>query len=299
MDSLVTRLENGPPLLLDGALGTELERRGITCDLPLWSTRALLDCPETVREIHADYARAGAEILTANTFRTQRSTLSKCGLGHRAEELTKLAVDLAKAAAEANSAQHRIWIAGSAPTLEDCYRADLVPDEPALSNGHEQHCEALVQAGVDLILIETMNSIVEARAALRAARKVGAPAMVGFSILEDGCLRSGESLAQAVAAVAPEDPLALLINCAPLQWISAHLAVLEQSGLPFGLYPNFGTPSRNPASPWENPLAPDDFGALLRDQARSGARLLGGCCGTTPEHIRQLSRHLSLHLNSV
>ncbi len=305
MDNLETRLRNGPPLLLDGALGTELERRGIVCDLPLWSTRALLDCPEVVGEIHSAYARAGAEILTANTFRTQRSTLDKLGLGSRAEELTTLAVDLAKNAAEAVLAQHhpthrepaqaqrRIWIAGSAPPLEDCYRADLVPEESTLSAGHEQHCAALVQAGVDFILIETMNSIAEAKVAHRAACKMGTQAMVSFSILADGTLRSGETLAQAVDALAPEQPLALLINCSPLSWISDQLTVLQQSGLPFGFYPNFGTPSGDPASPWGNPLRPVDFATLLCRQAQKGSMLLGGCCGTTPEHIQQLSLQLS------
>ncbi len=305
MDRLETRLRNGPPLLLDGALGTELERRGIVCDLPLWSTRALLDCPEILGEIHSAYARAGAEILTANTFRTQRSTLDKLGLGSRAEELTTLAVDLARNSARAALAQpppslgepeplqRQIWVAGSAPPLEDCYRADLVPAEPALSAGHEQHCAALVQAGVDFILIETMNSIAEATVALRAAQQLGAQAIVSFSILAEGTLRSGETLAQAVDALAPEQPLALLINCAPLPWIAEQLPVLQQSGLPFGFYPNFGAPSANPAAAWENPLQPLEFANLLCREARKGARLLGGCCGTTPEHIQQLSLQLS------
>jgi S-methylmethionine-dependent homocysteine/selenocysteine methylase len=305
MDSLETRLRNGPPLLLDGALGTELERRGIVCDLPLWSTQALLDCPELLSDIHTAYARAGADILTANTFRTQRSTLAKVDIGERAQELTSLAVDLARKAATAVQAQpplslsesesepRRIWIAGSAPPLEDCYRADLVPKEPALSAGHEQHCEALVQAGVDFILIETMCSIAEAKAAHRAARNAGAQAMVSFSILEDGTLRSGETLAEAVEALAAEQPLALLINCAPWPWISNQLTVLEQSGLPFGFYPNFGSPCADPEAPWENPLQPTDFADLLVRQARKGSILLGGCCGTTPEHIQRLSLQLS------
>jgi S-methylmethionine-dependent homocysteine/selenocysteine methylase len=291
MERLENRLKNGPPLLLDGALGTELERQGVSCELPLWSTRALLDCPERVGAIHDAYARAGAEILTANTFRTQRHTLEKCGMVPRAESLTTLAVDLARQAAE--SQEREIWVAGSAPTLEDCYRADLVPHARELSAGHRQHCEALLQAGVDFILIETMNSIAEARVAHDAVRSLGGRAMVAFSILVDGRLRSGETLEQAVAALAPEKPLALLLNCAPLSWISSHLSVLSSSGLPFGLYPNFGTPSTRPEVAWENPLAPEDFGELLSAETRKGARLAGGCCGTTPLHIEALSQALS------
>ncbi len=95
---LLCRLEQPRPLLLDGAMGTELERRGAPCELPLWSARALLENPELVSRIHSDYIAAGAELLTANTFRTQRRTLAQAGLSDRARELTHKAVRLARAA---------------------------------------------------------------------------------------------------------------------------------------------------------------------------------------------------------
>ncbi|MCC6642745.1 MAG: homocysteine S-methyltransferase family protein, partial [Deltaproteobacteria bacterium] len=86
-------------MILDGALGTELERRGVPSALPLWSAHALLERPDLVRAIHAEYVAAGAEILTANTFRTQERTLARAGFGARAAELTALAVRLAREAA--------------------------------------------------------------------------------------------------------------------------------------------------------------------------------------------------------
>ena len=122
------RFAGAPPVILDGALGTELERRGVETGLPLWSTHALLEAPETVESILREYAQAGAEVLTAGTFRTQARTLARSdvpGLADLAEEITARAVDLARRAASAVDAP--VWIAGSAPPLEDCYRPDLVP----------------------------------------------------------------------------------------------------------------------------------------------------------------------------
>ncbi len=100
---LRSRILSGRPLLLDGATGTELERRGVPSALPLWSAHALLESPQTVAEIHAEYVAAGAEVLTANTFRTQRRTLERAGMGERAEELTALAVSLARRGAGEHS----------------------------------------------------------------------------------------------------------------------------------------------------------------------------------------------------
>src|SRR5215510_8802405 len=128
-EGLRARLRAGAPLLLDGALGTELERRGSSAALPLWSTHALLRDPALVQAVHADYVAAGAEVLTANTFRTQRRVLARAGIGKRARELTLLAVDLARRASEGarsgRGAGRRAFVVGSAPTLEDCYRPDL------------------------------------------------------------------------------------------------------------------------------------------------------------------------------
>ena len=150
---LRARLVAGPPLLLDGALGTELERRGAPSALPLWSTHALLHRPALVQAIHREYVAAGAAVLTANTFRTQRRTLARAGLTEAAAALTARAVALARAAAAgADPAADAVLVAGSAPPLEDCYRPDLVPDDAALAREHAEHARNLAAAGADLVL---------------------------------------------------------------------------------------------------------------------------------------------------
>jgi S-methylmethionine-dependent homocysteine/selenocysteine methylase len=273
--------------VLDGATGTELERRGVPSALPLWSAHALIAAPELVREVHRDYARAGADALTANTFRTQARALSRARLEGRARELTALAVQLAREGAR-DGGRDDALVLGSAPPLEDCYRPELVPDDDALAREHGAHARHLADAGVDAILIETMNTAREAEAALRAARGVGAPALVSFVCAPGARLLSGEPLAAAIARVAPLGPLALGVNCAPWAELAACLPVLRASALPFFAYANLGAPLLGGLRTHHAP--PADFAAHAAAWIDAGAALIGGCCGTTPAHVAALAR---------
>ena len=115
----IARLARGDLFILDGATGTELTRRGVDTTLPLWSAGALIDPQgrDVLRCIHSDYIRAGAQIVTANTFRTHRRSLAKGGKGGRAGELTHLAVQLVREAVEQVPAAHRVFVAGSIAPL--------------------------------------------------------------------------------------------------------------------------------------------------------------------------------------
>ena len=288
--ALRTRLERGPALLLDGAIGTELERRGVRCSLPLWSTHALLERPQVLAEIHRDYAAAGAEILTANTFRTQRRVLDRSGRHAAARSLTEQAVELARSAAQA--APRPVWVAGSAPPLEDCFRPDLVPASAELQAEHAEHLEHLAAAGVDLLLLETMNTVREAVAALEAARAHAQPAIVSFICAPGPRLLSGEPLADALCAVLKLAPAAVAVNCVSCELAAQCAPMLRGSGLPFGLYPNMGEPDGGGGFVRRTTHTPDEFAAALAACGAIGARLLGGCCGTTPAEIAALARAL-------
>jgi len=285
------RLDRGPPLLLDGATGTELEARGVASELPLWSARALLTAPEVVFRIHADYAEAGAEIITANTFRTQRRTLERAGTRARAAELTRLAADLARRAADAQP--NRVLVAGSAPTLEDCYRPDLAPGPAESGPEHAEHARLLAGgAGIDLILVETMNTIREAIAASRAAAAVGLPFFASFVCWKGAHLLSGEPLAEAVAAIDAFSPLAVLVNCLPPSAVAPCLRVLSDQIRPFGVYANLGAPEAGDPGGRSEDCTPAEFAEHARSWVAAGARVVGGCCGTTPAHIRALHEGL-------
>lgn len=290
MIDALDRLAAGPSLLLDGANGTELERRGAACELPLWSTRALLEDPALVRRVHADYAQAGADLLTANTFRTQRRVLAQAGLGGRAAELCALAVRLAREAAAGHGRE--IGVLGSAAPLEDCFRPELVPDAVCLEQEHGEHARNLARAGVDAILVETMNTTREAAAAVAAASATGLPVLASFVCGADARLLSGEPLADALAALAQHRPAALLVNCLPPSRVAPCLAPLRASGLPFGVYANLGEPLDAGRIRHREDQSPAAFAELAAGWIEQGARLVGGCCGTTPLHLRAVAQRV-------
>lgn len=307
--SLRARLAGvGGPLLLDGATGTELERAGLPTGLPLWSTHALLEAPECVLAIHAAYLGAGAEIITANSFRTQRRTLARAGLGEADARLTRLAVGLARQAVEAREGdvrppspggrEPRAWVAGSLPPLEDCYRPDLVPDDAALAREHGRQAELLGEAGVDLILVETMNSVREARAAAIAAARTGLPFAVSFVAWEGARLLSGEDLARAARTALELGAAAVGVNCLPPANLEAARRALSDGATPLLVSPNLGVPDPRTGFARDTSQTPDAFVVPLEPwlagsaRSRAIARIVGGCCGTTPAHIAALSARL-------
>ncbi len=275
-------------LVLDGAVGTELERRGVATKLPLWSAQALLDAPDVVEQIHRDYVAAGADILVANTFRTNPRTLRKAALLDRGAGLNALAVELARRAAA--DAGRRVWVAASIAPVEDCYRPDLVPDEPVLRAEHEQMVRWLTDAGPDLLWIETIGTVREAVAAAGAAAAAGWPFVVSFVVRERGELLSGEPLREAVAAVEPCDPVAIGLNCIPPAGLDVLLPKLRAlTARPLVAYGHINNP--RPIQGWSycEHLTPGRYAAHVERWLRSGVRIVGGCCGTTPAHVRAVA----------
>lgn len=282
------RLASGPVLLLDAAMGTELERRGVRTALPVWSAWALLEAPETVFAIHGDEVAAGADVLTANTFRTHRRSLAKGGLGERAQELTSRAVALARRAAR--RAGREVFVAGSLSPLEDCYRPDLAPEESVLSAEHLEQAHALAQAGVDLILAETHNSARELSAALRAGKQTGLPVVASMITDGRGRLLSGEPLEDAAREIARLGPDVIAINCVPAALLCGDIALVARilPGQPLGAWGNLGPPSDADKTKFTADISPERYAELAREWIAIGVRLIGGCCGTTSAHTAVL-----------
>ncbi|MCA9695842.1 MAG: homocysteine S-methyltransferase family protein, partial [Myxococcales bacterium] len=193
-------------ILLDGAMGTELEARGARMELPLWSAHALVEAPALVEEIHLDYLRAGAQVISTNTFRTHARSLAAGEMSDRAGELTRLAVALARRArdrfadeAPLEAAASRI--AGSISPLEDCYAPDRSPVRARALPEHQAMARDLAEGGCDLLLVETMGRIDEACAAVEAAAEQRLPIWLAVVCRPDGALLGGESLARLAAAL--------------------------------------------------------------------------------------------------
>lgn len=281
---LAARLEPGRPLVLDGALGTELDRRGVRTYLPLWSALGLIERPEVVEQVHRDYAAAGADVLITNTFRTTRYTLEKGGRdGNEAVALNRLAVEVARAAADAGG--RRALVAGSIAPLEECYAPGLSPGASAYV-AHREQARQLADAGADFLMIETMPIVSEAEAAARAALETGLEVTVGFVLGDDGRILSGETLAQAVEALRDLPISGIVVNCSPAAVITDALRVLRNlTDMPIGGYANLGTVEATVGWTPDERIDGRAYAVRVEPWLEAGAMLVGGCCGTRPAHI--------------
>lgn len=293
--------------LLDGAMGTELRDRG--CTVPshlnsIWSAQVLLDAPETVREVHEDYIDAGADVVIANNYAVTHDLLERVGMGDRVQELTELAVDLALQAKQ-NSGKE-VKVAGSVPPLNTSYRADLVGDYTSIVAKYAEIVEVLA-AKADLIMIETMASSLEAKAALEACKSVDKPIYLGFTLQGNrkNTLPSGESLDEAIEAIKSYDFQALLLNCCATNQITEGLEVIAgTTNLPFGGYANpqritqFSTldgVDKDPEGSRKESaitLGVEAYLKEVKDWLKLGATIVGGCCHTKPAFIRAMREEI-------
>lgn len=292
-------------VLLDGATGTELTRRGVPTALPLWSAGALLTHREIVETIHREYVEAGADIVVANTFRTNVRTLRAAGLLERGGELNAVAMALARRAAEQPNVRDTrsasAWVAASVAPVEDCYHPERVPDYDTLLGEHWQMMAWLRDAHAELVWIETMNTVREAKAAATAARGAGLEFAVSFVTGEGGDLLGGEPLEDAVAAIDALGPTAIGLNCIPPAGMTANLPRLAENverrwrNRPrerpaIAAYAHIG--NAEPIHGWSfsQAMSAEEYAGHARRWVELGATIVGGCCGTTPEHIRAM-RH--------
>ena len=288
-DELRAWLNDGTRVL-DGATGAELLRRGVAAAGRLWGAGALIEDPEAVKALHRDYVAAGAEALTAATFRVAPYALRGAGLGDRAGELAALAVRLAReGAAEAG---RDALVFASQTTLEDCYRPDLVPDDDTLAREHAATAGILAQARPDALLLETFNTAREARIAAGAAAATGMPVIVSFAC-RFGLLLSGEDPGDAAAALEIPGVVGVGVNCTAVEdMLPALIRVAASTSLPLVAYANNAWHAAD--SPWlaAEPVPPEGFAHAAATWVAAGARLVGGCCGTGPDHIAAIAARL-------
>ena len=281
-------------LLLDGGMGQELRNRGLT-QPGIWSAHAVMQAPDAVRALHIEFIQAGAEVVTACNYPATPQRMAEAGLGHRFAEVVERAGALAREARE-KAGRTGVRVAGSLPPL----RASYEPNDQDLARMEDEYGRIADALGaVDLFLCETMASAAEARAAARAGAARGKPVWVAWTLRDegDGRLRSGESVADGVAALADVPNVeALLFNCCTPQAISAGLPHLRaHAKRAIGAYANAFLPiDKNwtrKERKWRD-LNPDMTPARFADEARpwlaGGLDMVGGCCGAGPAHIARL-----------
>jgi S-methylmethionine-dependent homocysteine/selenocysteine methylase len=284
-------------VLLDGGMGQELRRRGLIGGPPgLWSANALLQSPETVLEVHRDYIRAGARIITTNTYSTKRPRLEPAGIGGQLGALNRLAGELACRARD--ELEPEVLIAGSLAPLYGSYRPDLVRPFAEILPLYSEQAEILAPY-VDVFLCETMSSAAEARAAAAGAASTGKPVWVAWTLDDrgEGRLRSGESVSAAAATLVDLPVSGFLANCCAPESITAAMPELASLGpWPCGGYANgfavvpagWGPGDGIAALGVREDLDPDAYARHAEAWIAAGARLVGGCCEIGPEHIARL-----------
>ena len=301
MSDLRQRLDRGEVIVLDGAMGTELERRGVPMDDAAWSAAALITHPDTVREVHEDYIRAGADVIITNTFATARHVLEPAEMGEQFRELNTRAVTLAKQARE-NAADRPVLIAGSISTFTARYDYSYEPRAEKARANYREQAEVLAESGVDVIALEMMRDLEQTTYALEAAVGTRLPIWVGYSckttdegtvVLWDGDHTLAEALEQIPTMGAS---LVSIMHTLSEDTPGALREVTSRWSGPLGAYPHYGE-FVMPNWQFIDTVSPEAFAAEAEQWLELGAQLIGGCCGITPEHIRLLKERLPERLS--
>jgi methionine synthase / methylenetetrahydrofolate reductase (NADH) len=294
---VIERLRQGP-LLCDGAMGTVLYARASDSQMHgRCFDELVLTSPELVQRIHREYILAGAQIIETNTFGANAIKLSAYGLGDEVKRINRRAAQLAREAREV--AGQMVFVAGAVGPSGQMQIPDLADSEPRLAilrATFREQIEALMEGGVELLILETFSSIVELRQAVLAAREAGdLPIVAQLTFSEDGLTLAGESPEAAARTLAGLGVDVIGSNCSQgpagiedaVQRMATTLRKIapgSEADLLLSAQPNAGLPQRV-----ENRFfygaTPAYFADYARRFAESGVRLIGGCCGTTPAHI--------------
>jgi homocysteine S-methyltransferase len=290
------------PVVLDGGLATQLERRGADLRDPLWSARMLLENPALIADVHRAYFGAGADVAITASYQASEQGFAARGIDAQAAAgLLRRSVELACDARDRTAPRHGrpapLVAASVGPygaVLADGseYRGRYDIAEDALVGFHETRLRALVAAGPDLLAIETIPSGAEAAALVVALERLGdpVPAWCSFTVRDGSHLADGTSLIDAIGTVSSSASIAAVgVNCsAPAHAIDAVSSIRSATPLPIVAYPNRGAAWDAAAKAWtDEPRI--DMAEVADALVSAGATLVGGCCGTGPGDVRRIA----------
>lgn len=286
-------------ILLDGGMGQELVRRSGVAPTPLWSARVMLDDPDLVEALHIDFIKAGAKVIGLNNYVATPARLIRDASIDLFTPIHDAAIELAQSA-RAKSEVPDVLIAGCLPPIVASFKPELVPSAESCLEQYRA-LVAIQKDGIDIIFCETMATIREAFAAVTAAREADLRTIVSFTLDDShpSCLRSGETLADAVNAVVPFGVEAITVNCSMPETVTVAMPTLVD------LFPNVG----GYANAFQSISALGDGGTTVELKARkgltpkvyaeyalgwvdAGATVIGGCCEVGPAYIAEIDRVL-------
>src|SRR5512133_584504 len=273
----------------DGAIGTMLYAKGVSLDSNFEHLNLVR--PTLVLELAQEYVAAGAQVIETNTFGANYSKLAAIGLGHKVAEINAAGVRIAR---EAASRGRNILVAGSVGPLARIKGDEREPGDDEMAAIFRTQCLALATSGVDLFLLETFSSLKQLQAAVHAARETGLPVCASMAFLEGG--RSGDSTSVESFCTAMElagvDMIGANCGAGSLELLKVVRRLAGLTLKPIAAYANCGFPEYHDGR-YIYRATPDYFATMAAEMAAAGATLIGGCCGTTPEHIAAVARTLA------
>ena len=303
MNVIEERLAVQDVIVLDGAFATELEARGFSVNDALWSAKVLFERPDLVREVHLDYLRAGADVVTSASYQATVEGFMKRGFSkEEAAALIQKSIQLAQEARDLYLAEREgngrvpfvaasVGPYGAYLTDGSEYRGDYGIDEDALVAFHAERLALLAEEKPDLLACETLPCLVEARAIVRALREreIRIPAWFSFSCRDAAHISDGMEIAVCARWLdtVPE-AAAIGLNCTAPQYVESLIGeIRRETTKPIVVYPNSGETYDASDKSWHG--AAEDFGTIARRWRTAGARLIGGCCRTTPREIADIA----------
>ena len=296
-DLIRQKLARGEPIILDGGTGTDIQRRGVPMSNSTWCAEANLTHPDVVREVHADYIKAGADIIIANTFATSALLFNALDRDDELLAIDKAAVKIARDAAKG----HDVAVAGSMSTMRP-----VVAGSDRTSKQREwpeaearalfkRKADNLAAAGVDLIMMEMMRDTDYSVWATEAAQATGRPVWIGISVERHGGKLTGfgredqdfNTVARVLSALKPD--VISIMHTSPNDTDEAIDILREYWKGPIGAYPESGY-FKMPDWTFVDIIPPEELVERSRAWKRKGVTAFGGCCGLGPEHITALHK---------
>ena len=306
MNAIASILDLQPALVIDGALATELERRG--CDLKdsLWSAKILLEQPEKIKQVHYDYFKAGADCAITASYQATIAGFAKRGLSEaEAVALMKKSVTLAKEArdefwaVEANrTGRVKPFVAASVGPYGaylangEEYTGNYGLTEKELMDFHRPRMRALIEAGADLLACETIPCLIEAQALVKLLGEFqSVHAWISFSCRDEAHVCEGDRFEDCIQQIEASPFVdAVGVNCTSPRFIPALIREAKKATQkPVLVYPNSGETYDAAKSDWDGHRIYESFGEEAKEWYNAGARLIGGCCRTTPEDIQAIA----------
>ncbi len=312
MSTLSDRLKNREIILLDGGVSTEIQKRGVSMDEDVWSGIAHRTHPEITLQVHEDYIRSGSQVITANTYSTARHVLERINMGDQVRSLNEEAVQLARKARD-NAAADEVWVAGSISSMAPFNNEEEVAVGESVESNYREIAEILAESGVDLLILEMMRETVNSILVIEAALSTGLPVWIGYSAMmaDDGknvitwrwknvkskpptgdfeeLVKETVNLGIDAAGIMHSQVIDTepALEVMSRHWHGPKLAYAETGAL------------EKPDWNFKEICTPEKYSEVLKNWVRShGVQIVGGCCGTGPEHIRILKEQLPKYLPS-